>query len=259
MGCTIAIRLAQEGADVIVNDIVKNPNAHSNSSWGGVPEVVRQIEALGRQGLGIMADITDSAQVDDMVRQALDRFGHIDILVNNAAARHGRDLVPVVELEEETWDLMQQVNVKGTFLCSRAVAREMIRRGEGGKFIIVSSIAGKQGMAERAAYCASKFALIGFTQSLALELAPYHINVNAICPGMVDTERLDHMVTALVPGGESAKEYRTQMVQEGALQTPLGRVAQASDVASMAVFLASRESEYITGLSINVCGGAQLM
>ena len=220
-----------------------------------MPEVVRQAEALGRQGLGILADITDSAQVDDMVRQALDRFGHIDILVNNAAARQGPDLVPVVDLQEDAWDMMQQVNVKGTFLCSRAVAREMMRRGEGGKIIIISSTAGKLGVANAAAYSSSKFALIGFTQSLALELAPYRINVNAICPGQVDTERLDYLAAALAPGGQSAEEYRTQM----ALQNPLGRLAQASDIARTAAYLASSESDYVTGLAISVCGGAQMI
>ena len=178
MGHAIATRLAQEGADVILSDVAMDPYAQLDSSWGGVAEGVREIEALGRRGLSVLADITDSAQVDDMVRQALAHFGRIDILVNNAGARHGRDLVPVVELEEDAWDHMQQVNVKGTFLCSKAVAREMIRRGEGGKIIIISSVAGKQGLALRAAYCASKFALIGFTQSLALELASYRINVN---------------------------------------------------------------------------------
>ena len=256
IGRAIATRLAQEGADVIVNDVAQNPYVDRQSGWGGTSDVVLEIEALGRQAMGVVADVTDSAQVDHMVLQALDRFGHIDILVNNAGSRPGPDRVPVVELEEDAFDLVQRVNVKGTFLCSRAVAREMIRRGQAGKIIVISSSAGKQGTARFAAYCASKFALIGFTQALALELAPHRINVNAICPGLVDTERTDYIAAALAPEGESAEEYRAQMVQERALVTPLGRVAQGSDVARMAAFLSSSESDYLTGLSISVSGGS---
>ena len=255
IGRAIAIRLAEEGADVVVNDVAQNPYADRQSGWGGVPDVVREIESLGRQAIGITTDVTDSNQVADMVRRAMDRFGHIDILVNNAGSRPGRDRVPVVDLEEDDWDLVQRVNVKGTFLCSRAVAREMIGQELGGKIIVISSSAGKRGRARFAAYCASKFALIGFTQSLALELAPHRINVNAICPGWVDTERQDYISAALASEGESAEEFRAQRVRESALATPLGRVADASDIARMAAFLASAESDYLTGLSVSVSGG----
>ena len=258
VGRAIATRLAQEGADVILNDIVENPYAGRRVGWGGIPEVVREIEALGRQAMGILADVSDAAQVDSMVRQGLERFGRIDILVNNAGSRPGPDRVPVVDLDEDAWDTVQRVNVKGTFLCCKAVAREMIDRGQGGKIIIISSTAGKRGVARYAAYCASKFALIGFTQSLALELAPHRINVNAVCPGSVDTERLDYMAAALAPEGESAEEYRAQMVQQRTLRTPLGRVALGSDIARTVAFLASSECDYLTGLSISVAGGSQM-
>ena len=258
IGRAIAIRLAQEGADVVVNDVASNPYADRQSGWGGVDQVVREIEGLGRRSLAIRADITDSGQVDSMVRQALDHFGHIDILVNNAGSRPGRDRVPVVELEEDAFDEVQRVNVKGTFLCSRAVAREMLRRGEGGKIIIISSGAGKRGQARYAAYCASKFALIGFTQSLALELAPNRINVNAICPGLVDTERVEYIAAALAPQGESAQEFHAQMIQERGVDNPMGRVAEGPDIARMAAFLASSESDYMTGLSISVSGGSTM-
>ncbi len=206
--------------------------------------------------MGIMADVSDGSQVARMVRQVLDRFGRIDILVNNAGSRPGSDRVPVVDLEEDAWDLIQRVNVKGTFLCSRAVAREMVRQGHGGKIIIMSSAAGKRGIARYAAYCASKFALIGFTQALALELAPDRINVNAICPGLVDTERVGYIAAALASTGESREELRVEFLRRRDLDTPLGRVAQSSDVAKMAAFLASSESDYLTGLSISVAGGS---
>ena len=256
IGRAIATRLAREGADVIVNDIVTSPL--DATGWGGLPEVVREIEALGRQSIGIVADVSDANQVYSMIHQAIERFGHIDILVNNAGALAGRDRVPVVDLEEDAWDLVQKVNVKGTFLCCKAVAQIMMDRGRGGKIINMSSTSGKRGVARYAAYCASKFAIIGFTQSLALELAPHHINVNAICPGLVETERVGHMAAALKTEGMSAEEYREKMIQKVNLTTPLGRIGHTTDVAKMAAFLASSESDYLTGLSISVSGGSQM-
>jgi NAD(P)-dependent dehydrogenase (short-subunit alcohol dehydrogenase family) len=255
IGRAIANRLAQEGANVIVNDVAANPYADNPTGWGGMQAVVQEIEAIGRQAIGLVADVSNSGQVDNMVRQAIDRFGHIDILVNNAGSRPGKDRVPVYELEEEEWDLVQRVNVKGTFLCSRAVSREMINRGQGGKIIVISSSAGKRGRARFAAYCASKFALVGFTQSLAMDLAPFKINVNAICPGGVDTERTDYINRALVPEGESLEEFRAQRSLEAAQNNPLGRVALGADIARMAAFLSSSEADYITGLSVSVSGG----
>ena len=256
IGRAIALRLAQEGVNVVVNDVVANPHQGAGAQWRGVADVAAEIEALGRQAMSVIADVSDSAQVEDMVRRTVDRFGRIDILVNNAGSPAGRDRVPVVELEEDAWDLVQRVNVKGTFLCSRAAAREMIRTGRSGKIIIISSGAGKRGMARYAAYCASKFALIGFTQSLALELAPHAVNVNAICPGLVDTERISGIAAALAPEGETGEQYRARMIEERAQVIPLGRVAEGADVAVIAAFLASPESDYLTGLSIPVAGGS---
>jgi len=258
IGRAIATRLARDGADIVVNDIVENPYPGAATGWAGIPQVVSEIEALGRRALGILADVADASQVDSMMRQAVERFGHIDILVNNAASRPGPDRVPVVELTEDAWDTVQRVNLKGTFLCSRAVAREMIRRGRGGRIIIVSSVAGKRGTACFAAYCASKFGLIGFTQALALELASHRINVNAVCPGLVDTERVAFIAAALAPEGVSAEEHREQMLRGRASQIPLGRVAVPEDIAGTVAFLASPEADYLTGLSVSVAGGSHM-
>ena len=255
IGRAIAVRLAREGADVVVNDISARPHADGGSDWGGVTSVVSEIESLGRQAIGVLADISDAAQVDAMVRRALDRFGRIDILVNNAGSTPGKDRVPVVDLDEEAWDQVHRVNVKGTFLCCRAVARDMIRRGNGGKIIVMSSLTGKVGRPKFAAYGASKMALIGFTRSLALELAGHEINVNAICPGMVDTERIVRMAESEMPEGSSAEEYGKEMLSKRAPEIPLGRVGEADDVAKIAAFLASAESDYMTGQTINVSGG----
>ena len=262
IGRAIATRLAREGADAVVTDVPESVTAiraeDRADGWEGLPSVVQEIEAEGRQALGIFSDVSDSAQVDDMIRQVLDRFGKIDILVNNAGSRPGRDRVLVVDLEEDAFDEVMRVNVRGTYLCSRAVARHMTARGEGGKIIIISSGAGKRGIARYAVYCASKFALVGFTQALAQEMAAHRVNVNAICPGLVDTERVDFIAAALAEEGESAEEHRALMVQERSTRVPMGRIAQGGDIANMAAFLASAESDYMTGLSISVSGGSEM-
>lgn len=256
LGRAIAVRLAQEGAHIVANDVVMQ--RLNSPEWAGLPDLVREIEGLGRQALPVIADVANAEQVDAMVAQAIQHFGQIDILVNNAGALAGRDRVPVVELDEAEWDRIQRVNVKGTFLCSRAVARHLVERGQGGRIINISSTAGKRGMARYAAYCASKFAVRGFTQSLAMELAPYRITVNAICPGLMDTERVADIAAALAPAGVSTAAQRQFMIDQANESTPLGRVGQATDVAKTAAFLASDEAEYLTGLSVNVAGGALL-
>ena len=256
IGRAISMRLARDGADVVVNDIVENPYPRMSPTWRGLPQVVEEIQALGRRAASILADVSDATQVDAMVRQAVERFGHIDILVNNAGSRPGPDRVPVVDLTEEAWDEVHRVNLKGTFLCSRAVARQMIRQGKGGRIIVISSTAGKRGVARYAAYCASKFGLIGFTQSLALELAPHRITVNAICPGLTDTERVVFMAAGLAPAGTSPEEYHAQMLKRQSETNPMGRPALAEDISRAAAFLASSDSDYVTGVAITVAGGS---
>lgn len=254
LGRAIALRLAQEGADVIVNDLAMG--APDSRGWGGISALVQEIKGMGQRSLGIAADVSNADQVDDMVNQALAAMGRIDILVNNAAAPAGRDRVPVIELEQDAWDLVQRVNVRGTFLCCRAVARAMVAQAQGGKIINMSSIVGKRAKARYAAYCASKFAIRGFTQALALELAPHRINVNAICPALIATERVDDMAAALAPEGTLKETHRQHMLADAIAETPLGRMGQATDVAQTVAFLASAESDFLTGLSIAIAGGA---
>ena len=260
IGRAIAVRLAEEGADVIVNDVVSNPYAYDSNDWEGTLSVVREIEGLGRQAATILADVSDAEGVDALVNESVERFGHIDIFVSNAGSRPGPDRVPVVELEEEAWDDVHNINLKGTFLCCRAVARHMISHGSGGKIITMSSMLGKEGSARCAAYASSKFGVIGFTQALAQELAPHHINVNAICPGIVDTERVSYIAAALSSEDISGEEWRTsgrhaEAMRQRNSDVPLGRVGVGEDVANTAAFLASSESDYLTGLAINVAGG----
>jgi len=170
IGREIATRFAQEGADVAVNDLTMRPHDENRSAWAGLPSVVQEIEQLGRSSTAIQANVTNSESVGRLVAETVKNLGRIDILVNNAGALAGADRHPVVDLDEAQWDRVHAVNVKGTFLCAQAAARKMIAQGDGGRIINMSSIAGKQGVARFAAYCASKFAVIGFTQSLALDL-----------------------------------------------------------------------------------------
>ena len=253
-GRAIANRLAREGADVAVNDVALNPYGAAGV-WGGLEAVAGEIAAAGRGSLALVGDVSNAADVDRMTRETLDRFGRIDILVNNAGSRPGPDRVPLVDLTEEAFDEVQRVNVRGTFLCSRAVARHIIERGGGGKIIIIASTAGKRGLPRYAAYTASKFALVGFTQSIAHELGPHGVNVNAICPGLAETERAAFIADAIRPSDATGEEHLRGMVAERAQANPLGRIAETEDVARMAAFLASSESDYLTGLALSVSGG----
>lgn len=255
IGRAIAARLAKEGVDVAVNDITEHPYAADDTEWHGLPDVVREIEAKGQRAISVVADVSDAGQVSEMVDKTVAHFGKIDILVNNAGTKAGKDRVPVVDLEEEDWDRVQNVNVKGVFLCCQAVARHLIAQGTGGKIINISSVTGKRGSARYAAYSASKFAVIGLTQSLAQELAPYQVNVNAICPSLVDTERVAHLAAAMMPAALSADEQRAEFARRAETSVPLGRLAEGADVANMAAFLASDEAAYLTGLSVTVSGG----
>ena len=262
IGRAIATRLAAEGADVVVTDVEASldaiPHRRPPGRLGRSPQRRQGNPGPGPAQPGLYYDVADSAQVDGMISDTLDEFGKIDVLVNNAGSRPGRDRVLIVELEEDAFDEVMRVNVRGTYLVSRAVARHMVARGGPGKIINISSGAGKRGIARYGAYCASKFAVIGFTQSLAHEMAPYRVNVNAICPGLVDTERVDFIAAALAPEGTSGEEHRALMVREREMRVPLGRIAQGDDIARMAAFLSSAESDYMTGLSISVSGGSEM-
>ena len=254
IGRAIALRLATDGADVVVNDVEDNPQGAGD--WEGIASVVREIEGLGRRSQGVVADVSVAEPVEEMIQSTVAALGSIDILVNNAGIRAGRDRVPVVELDEAIWDRVLRVNAKGPFLCCKFAARAMIKQGRGGKIINISSTVGKVGVARYGAYCASKFAVRGLTQVLALELAEHRINVNAICPGLTETERLDDMATHLKRNDVSTEEFRGELVEAEIMRTPLGRLAQGEDIARTAAFLASGEAEFLTGLSVNVSGGA---
>lgn len=259
LGRGIALRLAREGADVAVtrSHFPEKPRENERrEGWRGLDSVVEEIQALGRQALGITVDIAKAEEVDRMAKEVLARFGKIDILVNNAATV-GKRGIPILEIEERDWRLPIDVNLTGTFLCSKAVAREMVKRGQGGRIINIVSMEAKLTLSgDRAPYIASKSGLIGFVQALALELAPHKINVNGICPSATNTGILaDHLAGEAKKTGVSAEQFITEYYQRFVSMVPLGRLGTPEEIAGPVAFLASPDADYITGQVIMVNGG----
>ncbi len=260
IGRATALRLARDGADIALMDIpwpVDQRPADERDGWNGAASVAAEVEALGRRALVLEADVSDEAQVEVAVRQTLARLGRLDILVANAAARPGADRVPVIDLPKEEFQRVLGVNLIGTFICCKAVGKHMAESGQGGVVVIVSSLAGRFGRARMSAYAASKFGQIGLTQAFAHEMAPYKVRVNAVCPGAVDTARLDWSAQA-GSTTSSAEQARASMVARQAGDVPLGRIAIAEDVSSVIAFLCSEDSRHMTGQALGVDGGARM-
>lgn len=260
VGRAITLKLAGLGADVAITDVQREasdlPPAEVRLEWKSIDSVAEEVQGLGRNCLPIYADLGDSNQIQDLVRQTVERFGHLDILVNNARAIIGRDRVPVTELEEEVWHHFLDINTTAVFLGTKFAGREMVRQGQGGRIINIASNAAKQASAMGAAYSSSKFAVLGLTQASALDLAPHRIKVNAVCPGPINTDRMSYWErTRAKEEGISQEEFRSNVVAESAQKTPLGRIAEAEDVASLVAFLVSDEANFITGQAYNVNGG----
>lgn len=239
MGRAIALHYAQEGARVVIGDL-----KHADAQ-----RVADEINATNRKAIAVAVDVRNQQQVQALIDAAVNEFGRLDILVNNAGV--GK-IIPFLETTEQDWNFMFDINCKGLLWCSQAAARVMIRQGRGGKIINLASQAGRRGEAYVLAYCASKACVISMTQSMALALAEYKINVNAIAPGVVDTpfwEEVDKQFAKIMnlPIGEPKSRAIATI--------PLGRIEQPEDVTGLAVFLASGESDYITQQCINVDGG----
>jgi NAD(P)-dependent dehydrogenase (short-subunit alcohol dehydrogenase family) len=239
IGRTIAIHLAREGASIAV----AGPHAAE------LDAVAAEIESLDRPSLAIETDLRHEDQVHKMVAQTQARFGPVAILVNNAAV-----IGPTTNVEKiarEDWDDVLAVNLTGAFLACRAVLPEMIAR-RAGKIINISSIAGKLAYPLRAPYAVSKWGLIGLTVTLASEVGPHHIQVNAVCPGPVDGDRMRQVIQSRA--SELGREYQ-EIEQDFVNKTALHRMVRADDVADLVVFLASQAADNITGQAIDVSAG----
>ena len=230
IGREIALLFAKEGADVVICDV----NLETASA------TQKEIEALGRRSMSFQTDVTLLKSIEEMVNLVLDNFKHLDILVNNAGITKDNLLL---RMSEEDWDKVLAVNLKGVFNCTKAVSRSMIKQRYG-KIINIASIIGIMGNAGQANYAASKGGIISFTKSIARELASRHVNANAVAPGFIQTDMTDKLTP----------QQRTVMLAN----IPLNRLGVPGDVAQACLFLASSESDYITGQTIVVDGGMSM-
>lgn len=229
IGKAIALKLYNQGANIIINDIV---------SENEINQTLQEIKKNTNKAIGIRADITKLDEVEKMIKDIINKFGKIDILVNNAGII--RDSL-LIRMKEEDWDAVINVNLKGTFNCSRTVAKYMMRQKTGGKIVNISSVIGLIGNIGQSNYSASKAGIIGLTKSMAKELAPRNINVNAVAPGFIETD-----MTQKLPD-----KIRQNLQQ----QIPLKRLGTVDDIAQVVYFLVSEASNYITGQVIKVDGG----
>jgi NAD(P)-dependent dehydrogenase (short-subunit alcohol dehydrogenase family) len=239
IGRGIARMLAKEGAIVVATDL--NEDTAKSAAL--------EIKSMGEKSLAARMDVRSSDQIDQVIKNTLDAFGRIDILVNNAGVS---TMAPVVDMTEEEWDLNMDVNAKGTFLCTKAVLKQMIKQGKGGRIVCVSSLAGKFGNKFYSHYSASKWAVIGFVKSIAMEVAQHQITVNAVCPGRVATS----MEEREMAWEAKYLKMSVQEVKKAYLDSvPLGRLETPEDVGKLVVFLASDDADYVTGEAIEVTGG----
>jgi len=259
IGRAIALRLAQDGAHVVVSsqrrDPATFPENEKAEGWLGVRSLAEEIRALGRRAVAVDCDVTRADQVQALIDTATREFGGIDGLVNNAGIPSGAGSAPIVEMDDELWYRTVDVNLNGVYLASKAAARAMIRGGKGGAIVNISSTAGRMGFAEYGAYCATKFALIGLTQQMALELAKHAIRVNCVCPGSTDTDMMDGTFrrTAERAGTDFAA------IKSGVRGfIPMNRQARPEEQGAVVAFLLGSDSGYMTGQTLNVDGGLRM-
>ncbi len=232
MGKAHALKLAAAGARVVVSDV----------SLPDCQEVAREIRKNKGEAMAVKCDVTRKKEVDNMVRRTVERWGKIDILVNNAGIALG---APILEVTEADWDRVLDINLKGSFLCAQAVAREMVKQKSGSIINVASAGMGQIGLgfANSVHYCASKGGVVAMTQAFAGGLAPYNIRVNAIAPGLIETQ--------LGAGWQRDPEGRKRSLS----RVPLARVGQPEEVANLVLFLASDENSYMTGSTVVIDGG----
>lgn len=256
IGEAIIMRLAQEGCNVVVSDIgaVKGENfsAEHIGTTQEMEEIAEDARKAGGQAIAISCDVRMEEQVEHMVKKTVEAFGALDIMVNNAGV--GYIMEPFTEFKASSWDAVLDVNLKGTFLCSKHAAIQMVAQGHGGNIINIASQAAKSGFPFAAAYTASKHGMVGLTRSNAIELGQHGIRVNAVCP--------NHITTGLGHWQNKFFSEKLGLDYDNYLQgirdrNPLGRTGLVEDIAKAVAFLASEEAAYITGEAMNVSGGEE--
>jgi len=246
IGRPIAVELARAGCDVVITGTGRPPSAYpadeQAAGWRDIDSVAAEIQALGRRALPLVSDVADERAVEELVATTVRELGRLDIVVNNAGAARGPDRFDVIDLDPAEWRKVIDVNLNGTFLLSRAAARHWRALDTPGCIINISSVGGKIAGPGTAAYSASKAGIHALGAAMAAELGPNGIRVNTVCPGIVDTSRLDD-----IDRGEHWERLRKII--------PLRRHGVGEDIAHMCVYLCSDQGSWITGQAINVDGG----
>ncbi len=247
IGRPIAVLLARAGANVVLTGTGRTPDRYPDdekaAGWRDIESVADEVRAEGAKCLALVSDIRSEDANRELVERTVAEFGRLDVVVNNAGAARGDDRVPTVDLTYETWKKVLVTNLDGTFLLSREVARHLLKQGDGGSIVNISSIASKLAGPNTAAYSSSKAGINALSRSMALELAPKGIRVNAVCPGIIDTYRMDD-----IGRGPAWQEMvRTRI--------PLQYAGDGTECAEMVLFLVTDRGKWITGQAINVDGG----
>ena len=243
-----ALRYAENGADVVCADICEttDESTYSLGDETELDETIRLVEERGQRALGVQMDVSEAAEVQAGVEEALAEFGRIDFLANNAGVAPVSGLM---DLDEETWDHALDVNLKGMWLCAKHVGDHMIKRGEGGRIVNTSSTAGLAASPGLGHYTAAKHGVVGLTKTLAMELARHDVTVNAVCPTAVDTPMTGGIV-------ESIGEEMAEIAEQSGPDNVLGEIVQPEDVSAAFVWLSSEDARYVTGIALPVAAGA---
>lgn len=247
IGRPIAVALAAAGCTVVLTGTGRSPDRYPDdekaAGWRDIDSVADEVREKGGEALPVVSDVSDVGAVKSLADRVIGEFGRVDILVNNAGAARGEDRKPVVDIDPDVWRNVVDVNLTGTFLMSKIFGQRMIEAGRGGSIVNMSSIAGKRFAPETAAYAASKAGVQALTACMAREVGRYGIRVNAICPGLVDTSRMDDM---------GRGEIWEQFLQH---EVPLGRAGTGDDIAYATLYLCSDQGAWVTGQSWNIDGG----
>ena len=247
IGRYIALALARDGADVVITGSGRSPDTFPDEEkemgWRDIESVADEIRELGRRALPFVTDMLSADDTQRLADETKRELGRIDILVNNAASSRGADRAPVLQIPDDEWRRVIDMNLTGTFLVTKAVGNAIVAGGEGGRIINIGSIAGREGMPTFGAYAVTKAGMILFTQVLAVELARHKVNVNCVCPGTIGTHRMQDIVR---PG--AIRDMVMRMI-------PLGREGHPEEIGAVVAFLAGPGGSYIHGQTINVDGG----
>jgi SDR family mycofactocin-dependent oxidoreductase len=250
-GRSHAVHYARHGADVVVTDVAENMGTvpYDLGTTDELAETASLVEDEGGEALALEVDVRDESAVESAVAEAVDRFGHVDVLANNAGVVTVSDLV---EMDEAHWDELIDTNLKGVWLCSKHVGKQFVERGDGGAIVSTSSTAGLVGTPGAGHYVAAKHGVLGLTKTLALELAEYDVNVNAVCPTVVNTPMISGMTEAygeevLASMGELAGPFNVFDAEDPGIE--------ASDVSEAYLWLSSDAARYVTGIALPIDAG----